>query len=157
MTPAQFQKRMLGQPPLAVQVYEAVPIAQAWTVTQVHAELRRQGKARDIRMVVGLLNKLTEARLVRENPIGHFQRIEVSQPTPSSNLTEPEMPQATVQANKTAVDQIAPLAQQLAQLANNLLDVSRQLETAALEIDEKMQGQGDAVELLSGLRKLLKT
>lgn len=75
MTPARQQALVRGLTTVARKVFDATPINEPWSASQIDAELRRIGTPKSIHMVTGCLNGLVKDGLVTEGPLRMFQRI----------------------------------------------------------------------------------
>ena len=143
---------------LSRKVYCAVPISEAWTATQICAELRRTGvSGADRRAVDSCLHLLSERKLLKETARGTYMRAAVkTKPQPM----EKAMPTPNV---VQMADKAPPQANEpdglgkLAAIAGTLRRLADQVETAALELEEKAaMSQEDAVKLRQ-LQALLKS
>lgn len=164
MNAARFHSLLSGQPTVAKRVFEAVPIAELWQTIDIYNELRRAGKARDVKSVEGCLNRLKESGLVLEPIRGHWRRVkvhEIDKPTPSTTPDpEPTMnntpnPIPVPAKPVCALDYLAPLAARVNKMAADLKELSSAIETAALEIEQHVSDSATAAQTLAQLRTLL--
>lgn len=177
MNAARFHSLLSGQPAVAKRVFDAVPIAELWQTIDIYNELRRAGKARDVKSVEGCLNRLKESGLVLEPIRGHWRRVkvhEIDKPTPSTtpdpeptmNTTPNPIPVPVKPVKPTtaqpvpakpvcALDYLAPLAARVNKMAADLKELSSAIETAALEIEQHVSDSATAAQTLAQLRTLL--
>lgn len=75
MTPTRARKLLPGQTNLAQKVFEAVPVQEAWNITQINQELLRLATCGPITIPVlqGCLQCLDRAGLITESPRGMYR------------------------------------------------------------------------------------
>ncbi len=141
----------------AKKVLECVPIGEAWSITQICAEMARQGKAVDRRHIDGCLASLKKNGLVREPVPSAWIRV-----TAKPHLTPVD---ASILARADAVPAPAPIdpLERLANLAVRLRDLSAQavdlageIESAALDVEARIERAGEDGKKLKQLQALLK-
>lgn len=172
MSRARFNAIYSGITDAAKKVYEVVPIAEAWTVQQVAAELHRcKVPVARIDVLTGCLDSLRRAGLVCEPRRGQFRRERVrdDKPTaaaveiPTFTKIEPEeknmanKPQPTPRASTTPLDRLGDLAQRVTQLSIALKDVASELSDAAVDIQSQLEHGEEDVKKLRQLQTLLKS
>lgn len=149
---------------MALKVYEAVPLGEAWTRSQIHGELRRQGRNVDVPTVEACLHALRGHKLIREPKGGHYMRVPVKAEKPSAKdsteyfrrtdhmgapAAQPKKPE-----NDTVLEDMAQLASDLREhakageaLAQRLDDLALKVNAAMADIEKVKQLKG----LLQGL------
>ena len=153
---------------VAQRVYDCVPIAEAWSPLQIKAELARQGRGGEVRIIMGCLNTLIDSGLVQEVSKGCFQRIPVyPKPTNTEETEETEKeevmtatPQPKLQAKKdetAPIDKIAKLASRCIELSVMLQKLASDVETVAIEVQNDFAQQGEDAQKLKQLQALLKS
>ena len=93
MNHVRFEMIHRGQTSVAQKVYEAIPIAEAWSLSQINSELGRCGSSITYRVVEGCIKALVESGIVIETPLRsqHFTRTPVRSKTIKPKEKEPEM------------------------------------------------------------------
>ena len=145
MNYARFKAIHHGMTAVAKKVYEAVPMSEAWSHSQIHTEIHRLGYGVQYNIMSGCLNSLIGAGLVIEPSKGHFKREPVREPAiqlPSKPVTpppqttpQPEEPMANTAITTTPPKAIAPL-DRLMTLASRAVDLSKAAKTLANDIDD---------------------
>lgn len=103
-----FESIMAGQKMQARKIYDAIPKVDAWTVSQIAAEVNRiHSCGAGYNVVEAVLNNLADAKLVSRIPTGRFRALPVkpkkqSQSTTNEAKEEVMSQQATVQAPAVA-------------------------------------------------------
>lgn len=160
---------MQGQSATAKKVYEAIPITEAWSFTQIFAEVNRRGVGIQYNIFQGCVQNLKEAGLVVEPKVGHFLRATLRTPAPAEPI---ELPSAKhyipktievrhvaqpISTPPTPLDKLANLAQRMRvigetadRLAHEAGKLADDLDNAAIEIED---GSGPEKEELLRLRK----
>lgn len=158
MTPSKQQAALQGCSAIARKVYDATPMQEAWTPTQIKNALTASTRSStDQHVVRGCLKALKETGLVRERPPGHFQRIEVREPTPSIQEVTMTTSPGTNTPAKTSVELLADLAHQAASTGRQLLQLSLQIEEAALVVAQEQESTATKLQGLNQLQTLLKS
>lgn len=155
MTPDKQKQKLAGQTAIAQKVFQAVPIAEAWTVAQISQALHRTTGARlDRHTLQGCLRALADSDLIRCTEHGSLhQRVAVSaaQSTPpktkESTVTQPATPQQAAPAS--AIDVLGSLAQKMRALAD-------EVDAAALALEEEQSRTTGEAAKLKQLKALLK-
>ena len=163
------RKRMLdAQTSTAQKVYGIVPHEDVWTQQQCASELVRIGAAIDFKILLGCLDTLVRAGLIREVGRGRFVREQVRKRAPEAAKpialeTEGEIilnADVKTEVKKMppieAIDQLANIAAQMKIAGNSLLALSRQLDDVALDIEAKAAKGGEDIQQLRLLRETLK-
>ncbi len=159
------RKRMLdAQTSTAQKVYGIVPHEDVWTQQQCASELVRIGAAIDFKILLGCLDTLVRAGLIREVGRGRFVREQVRKRAPE--VVKPIIVEnegeiiLKTEVKKLppieAIDQLANIAAQIKLAGNSLLALSRQLDDVALEIEAKATKGGEDIQQLRLLRETLK-
>lgn len=174
MTPARQQALVRGLTTVARKVFDATPINEPWSASQIDAELRRLGTPKSIHMVTGCLNGLVKDGLVTEGPLRMFQRIvprSYEPPTPldlNSILKhaavphkEPAVastlpPKAAPVRHVSAIDRLSAFSDQARKMSAVLTAFADDLDEAALLIDEQVAGASKDTEKLRQLQALLR-
>lgn len=159
MTPEKQKQKLAGQTAIAQKVFQAVPIAEAWTVAQISQALHRTTGARlDRHTLQGCLRALADSDLIRSTEHGSLhQRVAVSaaQSTPPKTkeliVTQPAKPATPPQqaAPASAIDVLGCLAQKMRALAD-------EVDAAALALEEEQSRTTGEAAKLKQLKALLK-
>lgn len=157
MTPDKQKQKLAGQTAIAQKVFQAVPIAEAWTVAQISQALHRTTGARlDRHTLQGCLRALADSDLIRSTEHGSLhQRVAVSaaQSTPPKTkeltVTQTAKPAVTQQAAPaSAIDVLGSLAQKMRALAD-------EVDAAALALEEEQSRTTGETAKLKQLKALL--
>jgi hypothetical protein len=156
----------------AAKVLAVVPIAEAWTVSQICTELYRKGSRYDVPVVRGCLTALGASGHVREHPAGYFQRttvasIDEAAPQPAQYTPPPQpapapakvvpMPVAERLTEREPLESIGVLAQRLRETGRALIMWAEDLERLGLEFETRVDAAGKDGEKLRQLQALLKS
>lgn len=182
MNHARFQALLAGQTGAAKKVYEAVPISEAWATSQIVTELRRLGStSMEHHIARGCLRALSDGGLILEQPKGQYRRrpvrpaqihpvlasdpVVTNAPIPLTPIdaivmsirpTSPEKTAAQKAATASAIDKLTALSGRAIDLGVELQKLARDIDTAALEIEEQVQNAGAAGAKLRQLQALLR-
>ena len=144
-------------------VYEAVPVSEAWTSTQIIAEISRLGYSmRDSKAIIGCLDTLKRQGLIQEPERGSFIRIEVKETTTFDKFIEEtkEKTMATskpvTQIKQSNLDRLISLSEKANGLAAQMKSMATELENVALEIEAEIQENSTSAQKLKQLQELLK-
>ena len=144
-------------------VYEAVPVSEAWTSTQIIGEISRLGYSmRDSKAIIGCLDTLKRQGLIQEPERGSFIRIEVKETTTFDKFIEEtkEKTMATskpvTQIKQSNLDRLISLSEKANGLAAQMKSVATELENVALEIEAEIQENSTSAQKLKQLQELLK-
>jgi len=144
-------------------VYEAVPVSEAWTSTQIIAEISRLGYSmRDSKAIIGCLDTLKRQGLIQEPERGSFIRIEVKETTTFDKFIEEtkEKTMATskpvTQIKQSNLDRLISLSEKANGLAAQMKAMATELENVALEIEAEIQENSTSAQKLKQLQELLK-
>lgn len=144
-------------------VYEAVPVSEAWTTTQIIAEISRLGYSmRDSKAIIGCLDTLKRQGLIQEPERGSFVRIEVKETVTTFDKFIEETKEKTVatkpvtQIKQTNLDRLISLSEKANGLAAQMKSLAADLENVALEIEAEIQENSTSAQKLKQLQELLK-
>jgi len=143
-------------------VYEAVPVSEAWTTTQIIAEISRLGYSmRDSKAIIGCLDTLKRQGLIQEPERGSFVRVEVKAIETYVKFMEEtkEKIMATkpvTQMKQTNLDRLISLSEKANGLAAQMKAMATELENVALEIEAEIQENSTSAQKLKQLQELLK-
>ena len=151
LTAAKQQEKLNGQTSVAQKVFQFVPIQDAWSVSEISAELSRSTGSRiDFRVVSGCLGALKSAKLVHEPEPGKFKRNDVG----SSQKGEVKAVEETKE--KDVITQAGEIASSLRHAAEILQQAAVDVEGIAIAIDDKQKDETKELHQLRQLRALLK-
>ena len=155
MRPDRVETVLQGCTVLARKVFDAVPIAESWTPSQIRAEMLRQGhSAANIGAGLGCLGALEDSGLVSEQK-GLWVRCKVREK--SLKLIESPPPKEDVPvASSTALENLSRIAQRLADTAKELQALGAELEVEALRVSADLESKDEASVKLDQLRVILK-
>lgn len=160
MTRHKHDQILAGQLSTVRKVYDAIPIAHAWTIPQIIGELSRLGIRQDTRHIEGCVKALVDCNLVRLFPASRsYQRLycfpneeQVAATTNPPPKEPAPMPQAPA---KKPTDPLVKLAQHAAYLRNvaddideAVLEAMAQLEAAKADSGEKLAKVREALQVL---------
>lgn len=166
MNQNKVKKLLRNQSSLAITVYDAVPVTEAWTRAMVAGELDRGGHTASMKAIEGCLYSLVDDGLVKEPKKGYFIRQRVSVPVerpvlhvakaaPSQQpfqLTEEDEPMAD------PVEKFDQLRKTLTGIAVSLTETLSAIDRAAEMADDIalrcMEQQESNTEELEKLRTL---
>jgi hypothetical protein len=143
-------------------VYEAVPVSEAWTTTQIIGEISRLGYSmRDSKAIIGCLDTLKRQGLIQEPERGSFVRVEVKAIETYVKFMEEtkEKIMATkpvTQIKQTNLDRLISLSEKANGLAAQMKAMATELENVALEIEAEIQENSTSAQKLKQLQELLK-
>lgn len=143
-------------------VYEAVPVSEAWTTTQIIAEISRLGYSmRDSKAIIGCLDTLKRQGLIQEPERGSFVRVEVKAIETYVKFMEEtkEKIMATkpvTQIKQSNLDRLISLSEKASGLAAQMKSMAAELENVALEIEAEIQENSTSAQKLKQLQELLK-
>ena len=183
MTETKFNSIYRGLTEQAKKVYQAVPITDPWSVTQIMNELARTTGQKEHRIVSGCLNSLQDSGLIREATQGQWVRVEVrpktvtivKKPQPItaqvsvSDTSEKETtmppinlnpPPQKMDTNTTPLERIGRLSAQVLAIIQNMHQLAADIEATALEVEEQMekiQKDGARLKHFQELLKLVVT
>lgn len=144
-------------------VYEAVPLAESWTSSQIITEIARLGYSmRDPKAIIGCLDTLKRQGLIVEPTRGNFLRVEVKE-TSAFEPIQPEPREKKMASNKpvtqikhTNLDRLMILSDKANALAAQVKTMAAELESVALEIEAEIQENLTSAQKLKQLQDLLK-
>lgn len=145
-------------------VYEAVPVSEAWTTTQIIAEISRLGYSmRDSKAIIGCLDTLKRQGLIQEPERGTFIRIEVKETVTTFDKFIEEAKEKTMATSKPVtqikqsnLDRLISLSEKASGLAAQMKSMAAELENVALEIEAEIQENSTSAQKLKQLQELLK-
>lgn len=162
MSQSRFDQIFTGQSSIAKKVYEAIPIAESWSVRNVMAELARQGTNQDQRTVMGCIDGLKRAGLVNELVRGEFRR-EGIKAEPAKTITmkavkaEIPVPQIVVPMDIVApMDILGSLAARAVALGDMAKQLADDIGDAAIEIQQQIETSDADTKKFRQLQALLK-
>ncbi len=169
MNQAKFDSVHRGLTAQAKKVYDALPISEPWSPTQIMQELhRRNCGMTDMRVVIGCINSMIDSGCVLEPRKGMFQRVEIRQKQVSvapvlvavKNI-EVSPVKAIVSATvvKSSTDKAATVGpiDRLSELAKRLRELATDMETTALELAEQAEKNDTDTAKMRQLQQLLKS
>lgn len=145
-------------------VYEAVPVSEAWTSTQIIGEISRLGYSmRDSKAIIGCLDTLKRQGLIQEPERGCFIRVEVKETVTTFDKFIEETKEKTMATSKPVtqikqsnLDRLINLSEKANGLAAQMKAVATELENVALEIEAEIQENSTSAQKLKQLQELLK-
>lgn len=145
-------------------VYEAVPVSEAWTSTQIIGEISRLGYSmRDSKAIIGCLDTLKRQGLIQEPERGCFIRVEVKETATTFDKFIEETKEKTMATSKPVtqikqsnLDRLISLSEKANGLAAQMKSMATELENVALEIEAEIQENSTSAQKLKQLQELLK-
>lgn len=176
------QKRMrsvvAGLNGVATKVLSAVPLVENWTLTQIGAELHRQGFTYTLDVVEGSVGKLLEVGLVKTNGLGKARTFRSLYSMVQHEAEEkaavrldqqraqerpvPPVPGATPQPVAAPARPIDPLtllsdlAEDARKIGHGLQVLADRLDNVALAVAAKIEDAGTADQKLQQMRQQFK-
>ena len=153
-----FNARFESLNTAARKVYNATPISESWDIAQIIRELERNLSRMDYRVVHGCLSALVDNGLVIESARGEYRRTPVRErAAPATPIEVKEEPVKNVPppAMPAAVAKLSPL-DILASLAVRAKDLTADIESAALAIQEQLEATEKDMEKFRQLQAILK-
>ena len=170
---AKFAGLYEGLNSVAKKVYEACPMATAWTVHQIVGELARLQTPMEARVVHGALGHMASAGLLRERPKGCFVREVVRKPNSKPTVMEEAMATAEIKtivpatlqsatahapAAKTqgnALESLGMLSARVANAAKLLEELAADIQDAVIEAQVQQEQGTEELRKLRQLKELL--
>lgn len=156
MNSAKLVEAERGLSVMARKVLDATPKGPPASLHEVMKELHQAGSNPEQSVVLGCLNTLTKAGLVREPEPKMFTRV-----TPRAILTVASAGKQTEDAapsvEKDTLAKIADLAAAVREASRALAAVATQLEDVALEVEDRIGKAGEGAEKLKQLQELLRS
>lgn len=156
-----FRQKFDGQSNIAKKVYECIPIASSWTLSQICTEMARKGQGNDHRITQGCVNTLVNSGLVKESPRGTFRRLSIKQQ--KKEVTEPALlkpietrKEMTVEMKFPAKKEKDPL-EMLSSISSSARKLADDLDDAALVIASQIRDIESQSSKLKQLQALLKS
>lgn len=144
MNQDKFESIHRGFSAQAKKVYDALPISEPWSPSQIMQELHRKNSGmNDARVILGCINTMVDAGVVVESPKSKFQRVEVK----SKAIKEP---MKVAKQDTSAIDRLSVIAQKLRELAQDM-------ESAALDLAEQVEKNEADTTKMRQLQALLKS
>ncbi len=158
MNEARFNSLYKGLNDQTKRVYQAVPIKERWSVSQIIAEILRVNPSKnDHRSVLFCLNSLREAGLVKESAGGEWCRVPVrtkvyepaaesieevetkaeEETTMPTNDTKPS--ETSEKNTATALERIGELSSQVITIIQSLHKLAADIDAAAIEVEEQIE------------------
>lgn len=153
MSAAKFQGEYNGLTAVAKKVYDAVPAMEEWGSARIQVELKRVGVAMDARQVNGCLDSLVRSGLVREPKPGMFIRQYVKD-APMRPVLVKSGPVEKTTAEEPMPEE-API-DKLSGLSSKLREIADAIDTAAIEIADRISSESEETAKLRQLQRLLK-
>jgi hypothetical protein len=154
VTPEKQRQKLAGQSAIAQKVFQSVPVADAWSHHQIAAEMRRSvGSAMDIRTLLGCLNTLVDAGLVRRQFGATFIRAAVSA---AAEEKQKEIKPMAGKKEPAAAPVLSSALDVLGNLSQRLRDLAQELDAAALVIAEGQQADAQLAERYKQIQSLLR-
>lgn len=177
MNHARLASLYAGLTGIAKKVAEAVPKNAPWTINEILGELRRTGANAEKRIVTGCLSTLVDIGLVREPTPGHFVRITAKTIAPShppqppreraapeeKKMTPTEKPVAAAQVkpagapSRDPIETLTTIAVQLRSIGASANALAKQIDDAAVDVDDALQRKELELTKLRQLQDLLKS
>jgi len=147
-------------------VYDAVPLADVWTTTQIIGEISRLGYSmRDPKAIIGCLDTLKRQGLITEPTRGSFVRVEVKETSTLETKQKPieetreaimAISKPVTQIKQSNLDRLLILSDRANALANQVKSLATELESVSLEIEAEIQENLHSAQKLKQLQDLLK-
>jgi hypothetical protein len=153
VTPEKQRQKLAGQSAIAQKIFDCVPIKQGWISHQIAAEVRRlTGTSPEIRTVVGCLNKLVDAGLVRHLH-GEYRREPVGAAAPIKKKEQEPMaekkPTSAAPGSISVLELLGAMSEKLRGFANELDAIAVQIEDEQ-SVNAKLADRYKQVQALLG-------
>lgn len=159
-------KRAVGNLTVAAKkVYDSVPLAEAWAVTQIHNEIARQGHNLVRTLVEGCLQSLKDDGLVKEPKRGFFVKTPIKEKTyepptlmefADTSIKAPKLSVVKAKEPPMVLTSLSPFIEKFRDLAKEANALADQLEEAVLKLDDDVKQNSEAATKLAQLQSLLK-
>jgi hypothetical protein len=182
MSDARFKVIYQGLTSAAKKVYEAIPINDMWTTSQIVTEITRSGSSMDYHIAAGCINSLIGAGLVCEPKRAHFIRTSIRikattaprtakeqadqfvAETIAKVLPEPATPAPTEKTmpttdakKQTPIDILSALSARALRISDDMKRLAVDIDNGALQIEDQMQADAQALQKLKQLQTLLQS
>ena len=169
MNQAKAKKLLRDQTSLALAVYDAVPVTEAWTRAMVAGELDRGGHTASMKAIEGCLYSLVDDGLIKEPKKGYFIRQKISAPNsprPTLHVAQSSPSQQPFQLLEEEdpmadpIDIFEGLKKRLNDLSahvdNEIQAVQKAMDEAALKCMEQQESNSEELEKLRALANAMK-
>ena len=156
LSAARFEGYYAGLTSMARKVYEAIPIAEVWSVTQVHQEMVRLGFSADLTKTSGCLRSLLGTTLIIEKPPGHYRRSAIK-PKKAPMATQAIMTVVSAAPVSVAAELTPPTPEEiLSALSTRCMEFATDIDEASIAIKKYMAAREVDSQKLKQLQALLK-
>jgi hypothetical protein len=147
----------------ARKVYDAVPINEGWTYSELHQEVQRSGMNMTSEVLMGCVCRLKDAGLVFEPEQYRFQRTPhkqrpilraVTQSKDDETMTKPA---GKPEPAPSTFDQLSGLAVRMRKLGEDAASLASDLDDIALAMEDKLHVDDAELSKLRTLRDLMKS
>ena len=162
LSPARQQALLHGLKQNAVQVYEGVPIGEAWPRKKIQSELHRTTNRNwETNRLDGCLRALLEAGLIKEPRPGYWQRLPVKAAKPKADpkATPPKfqlVEKAPMANDKNPGEQLLALSEKLNQVGRDAASAIAAIADEMVEIAATLDEGDERTAKLETLAELLK-
>lgn len=139
-----------GHMSIVRKVYGAVPMREAWTLSQIQSELLRMGLRHDRRSIERCVRCLVESGLVRRMQGDVFIRVQIHRKERAVKAAKEVTTPTEVPARPKTLLEIA------GQMAAMLRSTANEIEALALSYEDQLKKCGEDSEKLKQLQTLLK-
>ena len=170
MNHARQEQLLAGQSGIARKVFEATPIGEAWSAHQIRTELARLGATNDIRIIDGCLRTLAETGLIQEPTRGFFKRkpervvapihevkdVKLIRANDSASAPQPPRTEPAA-ATASPLEVLCGISARMAEIAASMKQLQKDIDDAAIVIEQRFSESEGRNEKLIQLQQLLKS
>jgi len=159
MNEAKLARLESGLNGIAKKVLEAVPIQSPWTKDQIAAELRRAGCGAERNVIDGCLDTLRGRGVISEPVRGQFVRTTAKPKTEQPDIkivhsiATPKEPMQAPKKQEKTNDELS----RLAMIAKSLRQTAEEIESIALDVEERIQSAEKDTADLRQFKDILKS
>lgn len=166
MSEKQKQSAVAGLTGTAAKVYEAVPINEAWTITQIIQELKRNNLNYEFLKIDGCLQSMVGQGIIQKVGEHGYQRVDVKNPERPLVMAKPsaiakkmkaddDTPSATVSHAGNPIDGLLIVASNMRVAGRRLIDDAELIESACIAQMEAEDTHKQDLAQFQQLRSLL--
>ena len=171
MSPERLEQKLSGQTVVARKVFAAVPSGDAWPITQIFGEVKRQtGSPVDPHTGRGCLVALLQSGLIMEPEAGKFKRVVVHErvkaqaipAAPKEEVKPAEQPARRPvsdpkERERDPISLLSGIASSMKSVADQMTALANDVEEAALVIQADIDENAENVAKLKQLQGILKS
>lgn len=156
MNSARMKSLEEGLTGISRKIFEATPIAEAWTPHQISAEfIRRTGSHPDMKTLRGCLDSLCESGLVKESHGQLFQRVVIREKLATIKLVKDEPTILNKETNIKTGNEDDVLGF-MSHIGHKMRAMADEIDEAALKVQERLSKKDKHSAALAQLKEMLR-